>query len=333
MQVHFHQIGCHGVYVSREIHSMSHDSSPLFLTSNIILVKDILGAQSLQYTGEFDHAADILQDVQSRIPPEEASSLASVNIALANLYIRQEQWRLAFGTLDRVTDLIPAATEMEVQSKYSTAPNQAALQSILAAAYRCEVRFRQGKALLQIGALPQVAELFEYAQKEWTAANEGIPEELKSHPAVVLMFCQMEVNEGLFNFAQNKYERSLSSFSKGRDILRSQDLLTQKYNPDAYLGTGVLCFDAPNELYSECVNNMALCNLYSCKMQDAVGQLEDLVRSDPSAFLTERVAFNLCTLYELGADSAVSARRKRVLQLIAKRFFLHDIGPESFRVS
>ena len=68
-------------------------------------------------------------------------------------------------------------------------------------------------------------------------------------------------------------------------------------------------------------------------MADSVMILESLVREDPTAFLTERVAFNLCTLYELGSDSAGSARRKRVLQLIAKRFFLHDIGPESFRLT
>ena len=61
--------------------------------------------------------------------------------------------------------------------------------------------------------------------------------------------------------------------------------------------------------------------------------MESLVRQDPTAFLTERVALNLCTLYELGSDTAVANRKKRTLQLIAKRFYLHDIGPESFRIS
>jgi hypothetical protein len=37
-------------------------------------------------------------------------------------------------------------------------------------------------------------------------------------------------------------------------------------------------------------------------------------------------------LYELSADTAVANRKKRTLQLIAKRFFLHDVGPESFRI-
>lgn len=287
----------------------------------------------MQYTGEFNLAADVLNDVRSRIPTEDASSLASVNIALSNLYLRNGQWRLAFGSLDRIMELIPAATEAEVQSKYPNAPDAPELVASLTAAYQCEVRFRQAKALLQVGALPQVDELFEYSRKEWTASSAKIPQVLTSHPAIILMPCQMEANVGMLNFVQNKFDDAFSFFSKSLDILRAQDLLNQRYNPDPFIGTGVVCVDAPNEFYSECVNNMALCRLYACRMQDAVDLLEDLVRSGPSAFLTERVSFNLCTLYELGADSSVSARRKRILQLIAKRFFLHDIGPESFRVS
>ena len=78
---------------------------------------------------------------------------------------------------------------------------------------------------------------------------------------------------------------------------------------------------------------MALCALYTCRLQEALQLLESLVREDVTAHLTDRVALNLCTLYELASDSAASARKKRVLQLIARRFFLHDIGAESFRVS
>jgi hypothetical protein len=38
-------------------------------------------------------------------------------------------------------------------------------------------------------------------------------------------------------------------------------------------------------------------------------------------------------LYELGSDNATGVRKKKTLQVIAKRFFLHDIGPESFRIT
>ena len=81
-----------------------------------------------------------------------------------------------------------------------------------------------------------------------------------------------------------------------------------------------------------CLNNLALCALYTCRMRDAVNMMEALVREDPTKYLTEVMVFNLCTLYELGSDNATSERKKRVLQSIAKRFTLHDIGPENFRL-
>ena len=91
--------------------------------------------------------------------------------------------------------------------------------------------------------------------------------------------------------------------------------------------------DGGPTLISHCLNNLALCALYNCRYTDAVNMMESLVREGPSLFLTERLAFNLCTLYELGSDAPASDRKKRVLQVISKRFFLHDIGSECFRVS
>jgi hypothetical protein len=61
--------------------------------------------------------------------------------------------------------------------------------------------------------------------------------------------------------------------------------------------------------------------------------MEGLVREDPTMYLTEGVAFNLCTLYELGSDGDECTRRKKILQRVAKRFFLHDVGVESFRLT
>jgi hypothetical protein len=61
--------------------------------------------------------------------------------------------------------------------------------------------------------------------------------------------------------------------------------------------------------------------------------MEWMIREDPTSFLSERVTLNLSTLYELRSDTAVAARKKRVLQAIARRFSLHDISPDSFRLS
>lgn len=296
-------------------------------------LKEILAGQARQYFGDANQAADILQEVQSRIPKDDPVSLVCVSNALANLFLLKGDWRLALVALDRILVLIPEATEAEAKLKQSNTSNSSELRALLATAYKCEILCRQGRTLLQVGALPQVAEVFEFARSEWTIAEEKIHPDLASLSVLKLMSCQMQVNEALFYFAKSNTEHAMESFTKALERLRSQELLNQRYSVDVYMGSGVVGIDTTNALYSECINNLALCSLYTCRMQDAVNLLEDLVRADPTAFLTERVAFNLCTLYELGADSAVSARRKRVLQLIAKRFFLHDIGPESFRVA
>ena len=60
--------------------------------------------------------------------------------------------------------------------------------------------------------------------------------------------------------------------------------------------------------------------------------MEELIREDPMSDLTEGMAFNVCTLYELGSDGDECTRRKKVLQRVAKRFFLHHVGVESFRL-
>ena len=294
---------------------------------------DILAGQAQQYTQQPLKAADILLELRESIPKNEPMWLVSVNIALANVFLRLGEWRLALGSMDEIMELLPAATEDEIRIKYSKSRNKAQLQSLLLNAYKCEILSLQGRTLLQIGALPQVADIFEAAKKSWKRAEVNINPALAKHRAVQIMPCQMVVNEALFTLSSRSMVQALQSFSKALEMLRSRNVLSFKYDKDMWTGPSIINFEASNTVYSECINNMALCSLYTCQMKDAVSLLEGLVREDPTLFLTERVAFNLCTLYELGSDSAVSARRKRVIQVIAKRFFLHDIGPESFRVT
>ena len=80
------------------------------------------------------------------------------------------------------------------------------------------------------------------------------------------------------------------------------------------------------------MNNLALCALYTCRMREAVDLIESLIREDPTKYLTSTLAFNLCTLYELGSENSISDKKKRILQSIAKRFTLHDVGKENFRL-
>lgn len=249
------------------------------------------------------------------------------------MFLRQSRWRLALGSYDRILERIPAATKQYVQFKYAGAENVEQLEECLVEAHRCEILSRQGRTLLQVGALPQVASAFEAAAEAWNSIASRIPPELAKHRLMKILPVQMEMNQGLFDFSKSNYDRAMQSFSTAVDLLRSDGLPTQKYDAEDWIGPVVAGTETPTIVYTECLNNMALCCLYTCRMKDAVDGLEGSIRDDAGCFLTERTAFNLCTLYELGADAATSAKRKRVLQLIAKRFFLHDVGPESFRVN
>lgn len=189
--------------------------------------------------------------------------------------------------------------------------------------------------MLQIGALLEASTLFEDASKEWqTATQVSFPSNWESHRILQHIPTQLRINDGLLCFSHGKYDVAMTHFRKAVDIERSflQDA-SLGYQKEDWMGMMLLRADAHNVSLGYCANNLALCALYTRRMQDAVNLFENLVRQDPSAFLTERLAFNLCTLYELGNDAVSSSRKKRVLQVIAKRFYLHDIGPESFRVS
>lgn len=294
----------------------------------------ILAGQIQLFTDDSERSSDVLFEIRDRIPSEDAIWMTSVENALANMFLRQSRWRLALGSLDRILDLIPSATKQYVASKYPKANNKTELEKCLMAAFRCEIMSRQGRILLNVGALTQVGGLFEAARETWHAIDtNSIPPALIDHQLINLIPVQEAMNEGLLDFAKSDFDKANVAFSKAADCMRAIPAIKLRYDPDDWMGPIVVGCETPNIVYSECINNMALCGLYTCRLKDAVELLEGVIREDPGAFLTERTAFNLCTLYELGADSAISARRKRVLQLIAKRFFLHDIGPESFRVN
>lgn len=269
--------------------------------------------------------------------------------ALANIFIKRGKWRLAIGSLDRMIGLVPEATRAEVQSLFTSSSNNSnkseeseeRIISFLTKTYICEILSRQGRIFLQAGALFEAREIFEEAKTMWTENESSLssiplPEELSNHNKTLrtVMPSLIEINDGLFYFAKSSYDHALQSFSKAINILRKEgSKFHSKYRAQDWIGPAVVGCQTTTLLYNEAVNNMTLCHLYTCNMKDAVVTLEELVREDPTAFLTERVAFNLCTLYELGSDPAVASRNKRVLQLLAKRFFLHDVGPESFRVT
>eukprot|EP00535_Pseudo-nitzschia_heimii_P008298 CAMPEP_0197190632 /NCGR_PEP_ID=MMETSP1423-20130617/22031_1 /TAXON_ID=476441 /ORGANISM="Pseudo-nitzschia heimii, Strain UNC1101" /LENGTH=544 /DNA_ID=CAMNT_0042643057 /DNA_START=20 /DNA_END=1654 /DNA_ORIENTATION=+ len=309
----------------------------------------ILAGQSHEYSSESKQAADILRYLREEIPSDDFGWLASLDNALANVYIRSGEWRLALGCFDSIRDLIPEVAEAEVRSLLASNDDNAAanregeemMRSLLAKSYTCEILSRQGRIFLQIGALPAAKDCFYSARTVWaeiessTSSSNVVPANFSSREKTlrVAMPSLLRINDGLLEFSLSNYDGALKFFSNVIDILRENGTTLQsQYRTQDWLGPGFAGCEEPSVLYNDAVNNAALCNLYMCRLGDAVASLEAVVREDPAAFLTERVAFNLCTLYELGCDSSVATRKKQVLQLIAKRFFLHDIGPESFRV-
>ncbi|KAL3911311.1 MAG: hypothetical protein SGILL_007327 [Bacillariaceae sp.] len=295
----------------------------------------ILAGQAQDYFEEntvaTTKATDVLHQLRDKVKDDENNPiwLCSIDNALANMFLRRGEFRLAMASLDRIIGLVPQAVKQEVGDM------NIAMCALLEKAYTCEIYSRQGRILLQSGALFEAADIFESAKVllgEVEAASSQFPT-LKDNVVVRLLPCQMEVNEGMFHFSKSHYDRSLQSFTNAIEILRSDKGVSSKYQSKDWVGPTVVGSVPANTLYNETINNMALSHLYMCNMKDAVDLLEGLVREDPTSFLTERVAFNLCTLYELGSDNTTGVRRKKTLQLIAKRFFLHDVGPESFRVT
>jgi len=312
--------------------------SPTHSLTLYISATDILAGQSKDYAAgeqKQNQATDILCHLREDIL--EGSWIASLDGALANCYIRAEEWRLALGAIDRMMDSLPTVAKAQVQNLLGV--DNPELSKLWTKAYRAELLSREGRIFLQIGGLDEAKQLFAAAKTCWTSMKSltiPLPEALAKRNTTLQVVTEsmLEINDGLVHFSESNYEQALEAFGGATEILKLHaGGFTSSYQKDEWLGPSIAGCQTTSMLYHEAVNNSSLCHLYACRMDEAVDTLEQLVREEPAQFLTERVAFNLCTLYELGSDAAIATRKKRVLQLLAKRFFLHDIGPESFRVT
>jgi tetratricopeptide (TPR) repeat protein len=309
----------------------------------------IMAANSLVYTTNAatgtNSAVDALWAIRADIPDIEAIAKLQVEHALANAFVRRRDWRMALASLERMFPLLGAACQSKTTTR--NGDNDVAAAVALEMAYKCEILSRQGRILLQVGAVQQATQIFASARSAWKPLE---PVAATRHSSSNDFFCtaaQIAINEGLISFATEKYDQAFESFREAVQHLEQSSYLTApsssasskprllEYRDDCDYDSSLLfplgrC--PAHILYSETINNRALCCLYTCRLQQAVSMMEDLVRQNPTLFLTERIALNLCTLYELSNETSVSARKKRVLQIVAKRFTLHDIGPEIFRL-
>ncbi|KAL7554102.1 hypothetical protein ACHAWF_017488 [Thalassiosira exigua] len=286
----------------------------------------------------------------------------AVDNALANAFVRKREWRLALRSLD---DLLAGIDEgfgvnrevdfwcAELGEEDADAGTRATMRRAVAAAARVELRSRQLLILLQSGALP-AAEAVQDEVRRSAAEVESLLDGGEG-TALLARLSEMSnlvrqvpirqiVNEGLLRFARREYaaaaERFRDALARQRQSDRTSVAATVTplaASPNGCpswkeLSSPTLGFDANRSLTAEILNDLSLCLLYGGGMRSAVRELEGLVREDPCEYLGEGLAFNLCTLYELSSEGEECARRKRLLQRVAKRFYLHDVGSEAFRL-
>ena len=295
---------------------------------------------------------DALWAIRADIPANDRPVDAlRVENALANAFVARREWRMALACHQRMLELLPAACRGEAAGLLRRrrgerlSADAAVVERVLRGACRAELLSRQGRVLLQAGASEAAEEILERAGAAWTAElDDSSKDVLSDHPAVRHVPSLLSANEGLLEFSRGNYEGALERFRSTVEYLRSAAPPQPEDSDDeadddeeeegaASAATALLTAASRGSLYAEAVNNMSLSALYTCRLRDALDLLESLVREDAGRYLTDRVALNLCTLYELASpESAQAARRKRVLQTVAKRFSLHDIPPECFRV-
>jgi hypothetical protein len=289
---------------------------------------------------------------------------ATIDNTLVNAHVRKREWRLALWSLDEMIGGLGVGVTREVEwwcGRTGSGENAASdaersrMGEVVAAAARVELLSRQLLVLLQSGAISAADAIQEDVRRHATEFHSLVsypPPQTPNMTALARMIKESAltrqvpvrrwINEGLLLFARNKYTEAATCF---RDALYRQRQLDPPTVSSAALESHpagcptwkdltspTMGFDAEPSLTVECRNNLSLCHLYSGNMQLAVQELEGLIREDPCLYLTEAVAFNLCTLYELGLDGEECARKKQLLHRIAKRFHLHDVSIESFRL-
>lgn len=327
----------------------------------------IAAASSLFFTSSVSLAIDELWNIRTSILRSgDVGSVVITSVALlqvynslTNIFIMERNWRMALETLERMmeqdktnekSDILSCVCQEDIKRHKEKSKVD---HSTLRLACVCEILSRQGRILLQAGALPEAEQIYRRANALWDVVNGKIDDNTFSSIIVLKIIpVQLKINWGLLSVSHSKHDEGLEHFQSAIQLIQvlqkdapesfnthMMPTLPEKWLIDSQIMTPIflLCDntclrDHINLLYSDAVNNVALCALYTCRLVDAVDNLESLVRQDPTAYLTERVAMNLCTLYELGSESNESTRKKKVLQHVGSRFSLHDIGPECFRI-
>jgi tetratricopeptide (TPR) repeat protein len=209
-----------------------------------------------QYTSDdlnSNESLDALCKIRSKISKgsDHGASLVQVDQAICNVFCRRMQWRLALASLQNIAENIPAMCQDKDD------------RATLEAAYACEVLSRQGRILLQAGATAQAASIFHQAKALWSSVPSDSP---SPHQAIALVHIQLAINDGLVAFADNNHEHALECFRRAVYQLKP---LVQEYTASHARGVvnaaWGLEMESPLALYSDCLNNMALCAMYTVR--------------------------------------------------------------------
>ena len=331
----------------------------------------IIAAIQLQYNDGSSKAIDVLYDLRDRATRTDYWNTQGMEIwrsvidnALVNTFVRKREWRMALKSLDNLLDGLDHGADREVEWWSSdsaersdgavSAEERIQMKELITSAAHVELLSRQLLILLQSGAIAAGETIQNDVRLHATKVESLMSDAMRSNENMttlsrmtreMVMVRQVpiraQLNEGLLQFARCNYTDAASCFrhalaqqrqldetsSASTEVVKSLECQTDKD-----LSSPTLGFDTLPSLTVEALNNLSLCLLYLGNMRNAVQELEGLIREDPSVYLTEGIAFNLCTLYELGLDGEECTRKKRLLQRVAKRFHLHDIGVESFRL-
>lgn len=319
------------------------DTLPTWIPLKLILEgceSSIYNLESDDEIQDLDHVLDSLYELRKDKVSTKNHELFQLDIVLSNILVKKQEWRLALYTLDTLLEY----TNQAVQNwfVFQKCLEHTMAQEELVKAIQIELYSRQGKILLQAGCLPAAATVFERAHDVLQLLNPELEltqmMECYSGNDFILVRnapTQILLNEGLLHFAHLDYDLAEHKFKAAVEQQRKfgkqmQGKIQTGDANECLLNDGLITIEG--NLLVPSLNNLALCALYTCRMREAIDLIESLIREDPTKYLTSSLAFNLCTLYELGSDNSISDKKKRILQSIAKRFTLHDVGKENFRL-
>jgi tetratricopeptide (TPR) repeat protein len=311
----------------------------------------------IDHTTQQDDCLDALWCLRDAIPKTDTASIVEVENTIQNVLLTTKQYRMALECIQRMIHLIPSIVQADISNYCGSTlsvpikdDGEKMLHDLLSAMYQCEYLSRQGRILLQVGALDAADAIFQQICMLYrTVSSLSTPHSshdtnekaTNAHPTsgtytisaflVRVMKAQISSNDGLFKFSKGRYEEALESFNTVVQELRvigkerSNDWKQQSSIP--MLGS------IRSSLYGETMNNVSLCALYTCRLHEAIKVLESLIRDDVTTNLSERVTLNICTMYELAMDTNAAMQKKKILQCIATRFLIQDIPTECFRIS